>query len=125
MTFSRTSAMRVGRETGSVVVEVQLGRRLMGNLMTIYMPTVLLNIIGHSTNYIQTSYFEAIVTVNLTVMLVLTSMFISVVAGLPVTSYIKMIDIWLLFNLTIPFIDVLLTSIIDNMRYFYALLMVG
>ena len=52
-------------------------------------------------------------------MLVLTSMFISVVAGLPVTSYIKMIDIWLLFNLTIPFIDVLLTCIIDNMRYSY------
>ena len=49
-------------------------------------------------------------------MLVLTSMFISVVAGLPVTSYIKMIDIWLLFNLTIPFVDVILTCIIDNMR---------
>ena len=67
--FLRNSVMRVDQETGSVVVEVQLGRRLMGNLMTIYMPTILLNIIGHSTNYIQTSYFEAIVTVNLTVSL--------------------------------------------------------
>ena len=108
MTFSRTSAMRVDRETGSVVVDVQLGRRLMGNLMTIYMPTVLLNIIGHSTNYIQTSYFEAIVTVNLTVMLVLTTMFVGLSQTLPKTSYIKMVDIWLIFNLLIPFVEVLI-----------------
>ena len=123
MTFSRTSTMRLDRETGSVVVEVQLGRRLMGNLMTIYMPTVLLNIIGHSTNYIQTSYFEAIVTVNLTVsivsskvvlkdgvevMLVLTTMFVGLSQTLPKTSYIKMVDIWLIFNLLIPFVEVLI-----------------
>ena len=74
------------------------------------------SIMGHSSVYFQRFFFEAIITVNLTVMLVLTSMFISVVAGLPVTSYIKMIEMWLLFNLTIPFVDVLLTCIIDNMR---------
>ena len=83
---------------------------------TIYIPTILVNIIGHITNYFKPFYFESAIAVNLTVMLVLTSMFISVVAGLPVTSYIKMIDIWLLFNLTIPFIDVILTCVIDNMR---------
>ena len=96
---------------------IYLGRRLLSILTTVYIPSVLLNIIGHITNYFKPFYFESAIAVNLTVMLVLTSMFISVVAGLPVTSYIKMIDIWLLFNLTIPFIDVLLTCIIDNMRY--------
>ena len=35
--------------------------------MTIYMPTILLNIIGHSTNYFKPFFFEAVVTVNLTV----------------------------------------------------------
>ena len=85
-------------------------------LTTVYIPSVLLNIIGHITNYFKPFYFESVIGVNLTVMLVLTSMYISVVAGLPVTSYIKMIEMWLLFNLTIPFIDVLLTCIIDNIR---------
>ena len=85
-------------------------------LTTVYIPSVLLNIIGHITNYFKPFYFESVIAVNLTVMLVLTSMYISVVAGLPVTSYIKMIEMWLLFNLTIPFIDVLLTCIIDNIR---------
>ena len=32
--------------------------------------------------------------------------FISVSNSLPKTSYVKMIDIWLLFNLTIPFVEV-------------------
>ena len=44
--------------------------------------------------------------VNLTVMLVLVTMFISVSEGLPKTSYIKMIDVWLVFVLFIPFFEV-------------------
>ena len=38
-----------------------------GTFMTIFLPTILLNIIGHSTNYFKPFFFEAIVTVNLTV----------------------------------------------------------
>jgi hypothetical protein len=86
-------------------------------LTTIYIPTILLNIIGHITNFFKPFYFESAIAVNLTVMLVLTSMYIAVVEGLPVTSYIKMIEIWLLFNLFIPFTDVLLCCIIDNIRF--------
>ena len=33
-------------------------------------------------------------------------MFISVSQNLPKTSYIKMVDIWLIFNLMIPFFEV-------------------
>ena len=39
----------------------------MGVFLTIYMPTILMNIIGHSTNYFKPFFFEAQVTVNLTV----------------------------------------------------------
>ena len=35
-------------------------------------------------------------------------MFVSVSNDLPRTSYIKMIDVWLVFNLFIPFVEVLL-----------------
>ena len=38
--------------------------------------------------------------------LILFSRFISVSNALPKTSYVKMIDLWLLFNLTIPFAEV-------------------
>ena len=59
--------MRLGPTNETVEVEVVLGRRLIGTFMTIYMPTILLNIIGHSTNYFKPFFFEAVVTVNLTV----------------------------------------------------------
>ena len=41
--------------------------------------------------------------------------FISVSNALPKTSYIKMIDIWLIFNLVVPFLEVILLFI----KHFY------
>ena len=53
---------------------------------------------------------------NLTSMLVLTTMFINVSNSLPKTSYMKMVDAWLLFNLLYPFIVVLIHTYMDTLR---------
>ena len=55
----------------AITLEATLGRRLLGTLLTIFLPTILLNVIGHSTNYFKAFFFEAVVSVNLTVMLVM------------------------------------------------------
>ena len=55
---------------GHVQLEVILGRRLLGTILTVYIPTILLVVIAHMTNYFKPFFFEAVVTVNLTVMLV-------------------------------------------------------
>ena len=62
------------RDRTGVRVLVVFGRRLLGNNLTVYVPTVLLNTMGHITVYFKPFFFEAIITVNLTVMLVLTTM---------------------------------------------------
>ena len=49
-----------------VVVTMVLGRKILNELLTTYVPTSLLIIIVHSTNYYKEFFFEAIVTVNLT-----------------------------------------------------------
>ena len=49
-------------------------------------------------------------------MLVLTTMFINVSNNLPKTSYMKMMDVWLLFNLMYPFIVVLMHTYMDTLR---------
>ena len=108
------SYKKMGRK--GIRVSMTLGRRLLGVFLTVYFPTVLLNLIGHSTNYFKSFFFEAVVTVNLTCMLVLTTMFINVSNNLPKTSYIKMMDIWLIFNLLLPFMEVLLHTYIDYLR---------
>ena len=54
-------------ETSSgVVVTLVLGRKILNELLTTFLPTSLLIIIVHSTNYYKDFFFEAIVTVNLT-----------------------------------------------------------
>ena len=90
-----------------LILSITLGRRLLGTILTVFIPTTLLNIIGHSTNYFKAFYMN-FMKVNLTVMLVLTTFFVNISNKLPSTSYIKMVDIWLIFNLIIPFVEVLI-----------------
>ena len=45
-------------EKGSVVVSITLGRRLLGTFLTVYFPTILLNVIGHATNFFKKFFFE-------------------------------------------------------------------
>ena len=49
-------------------------------------------------------------------MLVLVTMFISVSSSLPKTSYIKMIDYWLIFTLMLPFVEVLLHTYMESLN---------
>ena len=63
-----------GKMFDGVRVDVVLGRRILSNILTVYVPTILLNLMGHVTVYFKPFFFEAIITVNLTVMLVLTTM---------------------------------------------------
>ena len=53
---------------------------------------------------------------NLTALLVLTTLFIGVSNSLPNTAYVKLIDIWLIGHLLIPFFEVILHTIIDSLR---------
>ena len=70
-----------------------LKRRINNAILTIYLPTILILIIVYATNFFKDFFFEAVVTVNLTSLLVLTTLFISVSQSLPPTAYVKMIDI--------------------------------
>ena len=39
-------------------VSITFGRRLLGTILTVYLPTVLLNVIGHATNFFKPFFFE-------------------------------------------------------------------
>jgi hypothetical protein len=68
-----------GPGTSDLKISVVLGRKLLTIVLTTFVPTVLLSIISFSTNHFKNFFFEAIVTVNLTVLLVLTTLFIKVI----------------------------------------------
>ena len=88
----------------------------MNAILTIYLPTVLLLSIVYATNFFKDFFFEAVVTVNLTALLVLTTLFISVSGTLPTTAYVKLVDVWLIFSQLVPFAEVLLHTWMDTNR---------
>ena len=51
--------------------------------------------------------------VNLTIMLVITTIFTSKIEELPPTSDTKLIDYWLIFSLLVPFTEVILRTVME------------
>ena len=91
-------------------LKIVMNRRIINEVLTTYLPTVFILIIVYATNFFQPFFFEAVVTVNLTSLLVLTTLFISVSKSLPPTAYVKMIDIWLIFAQLIPFAEAMIEN---------------
>ena len=85
---------------------VVLKRKIMSEILSTFLPSLLLLMITFATTFFKPFYFEAALTVNLTNMLVMTTIFVSVMEKLPLTSYPKMIDIWLIFCQLVPFTEV-------------------
>ena len=71
----------------------------------------LVNHVNQATNYLTShNKYDILFTVNITCMMVLASIYLSVSASLPNTYGIKPVEIWLLFNLAYPF-QVILVNI--------------
>ena len=93
-----------------------LKRKVNSELMTTYFPTLLLTAITFATTFFKPFFFEAALSVNLTTMLVMTTIFISKMESLPPTSDIKMIDIWLILCQIYPFVEVVLLTAMEYQR---------
>ena len=109
----RLKLKTVGRGLSMVVV---MKRKITSEMMTTYFPTLLLITITFATTFFKPFFFEAALSVNLTTMLVMTTIFISKMEGLPPTSDIKMIDIWLVLCQMVPFAEVVLLTAMEYHR---------
>ena len=96
-----------------VVMAIVLKRKVATELLTTYLPTILLLLITFVTIFFDKDLFGDAIAVNLTIMLVMTTIFTSKIEELPPTSDMKMIDIWLIFCLVVPFAEVILRTSIE------------
>ena len=110
------SDLRLEKSKEQVHMVISLKRKIQTELLTTYLPTLLLLITTYATTFFQAIYFEASLTVNLTIMLVMTTIFTSKIEELPPTSDTKMIDIWLIFCLLVPFAFTLIQTAIECYR---------
>ena len=103
----------VGQGFSMIVV---MKRKITSEIMTTYFPSFLLIMITYATTFFKSFFFEASLSVNLTTMLVMTTIFISKMEGLPPTSNIRMIDIWLVLCQMVPFAEVVLLTAMEYHR---------
>ena len=111
LVFKNESAPKEG-----VRMTIVLRRKILSEMMGTYLPSILLMLITFATTFFKSYFFEAALTVNLTNMLVMKTIFISMMEKLPLTSYPKMIDIWLIFCLLVPFAFALIQTAIECYR---------
>ena len=95
-------------------------RVITNEVLTTYLPTGLLMAIVYATTFFKAESYETNITVtitaNLSVMFVMTTLFVSVVGKLPQTSYLRMVDIWLIYGQLLPFIQVMLITYMESCR---------
>ena len=108
--------LRLEKSREQVHVVINLKRKIQTEILTTYLPTLLLLISAYTTTFFKPIYFEASLTVNLTIMLVMTTIFTTKIAELPPTSDMKMLDVWLIFCLFVPFAFSLVQTAIENYR---------
>ena len=80
-------------DTNMVCMALNLKRKVITELLTTYLPTILLLLITFVTIFFDENLFGDTIAVNLTIMLVMTTIFTSKIEELPPSSDIKMIDI--------------------------------
>ena len=69
-----------------------------------YVPSLLMNTINQASVFIKgENKYDLSLTINITIMMVLASIYLSVSSSLPETANIKPVEIWLLFNLIYNF----------------------
>ena len=77
LSTSGANALKIEtNENDGVKMEITFKRRLTNEIMTTFIPSAFLILISYSTLYFKQFYFEAVVTINLTTLLVATNLFI-------------------------------------------------
>ena len=113
LTMFTISNLTLTEEDNMVSMAIKLKRKVVTELVTTYFPTILLLLITFTTIFFDKDLFGDAIAVNLTIMLVMTTIFTSKIEELPPTSDMKMIDIWLICCLVIPFLEVILRTTIE------------
>ena len=97
-----------------VQMRIKFKRTLSIEAMNTFLPSLLLILLSYITAYFKLpKFFNTAITVNLSVMLTITTLLISVLNKLPTTAYIKWIEYWLIFAQMVPFIQVIFITVLQ------------
>ena len=108
--------LKMKKSEQGVIMYIRLKRKIQTEMTTTYFSTSLLLVFTLITILFPPNLFEAALGANLTIMLVIVTLFTSKIEELPPTSDVKMIDLWLLLCVLIVFAEMVLRTIIEIKR---------
>ena len=91
-------------------VELKFQRKIMYHLANTFLPTISLLVLVEITLFFDRSKLDMAVTLSLTIMLVMYTLYQSISQTIPKTAYLKLIDYWLIFCLLAPFVIFIIES---------------
>ena len=115
-TITDNALVNMTHPKNGIQMVIKMKRKIMSEMMTTYFPSLLLMMITYATTFFKPFFFEAALSVNLTTMLVMTTIFISKMESLPPTSATKMIDYWLILCQLVPFAEVVILTAMEYIR---------
>ena len=96
---------------GVIIFRIVFKRKVINEALMTFLPSMLLITISYATSFFKLpDFFNTAITVNLTVMLTITNVLISVTTKLAETSYLKLEEAWLIFAMLVPFSQVILIT---------------
>ncbi|XP_069974759.1 glutamate-gated chloride channel alpha-like [Penaeus vannamei] len=87
-------------------------------LVTIFVPTTLINLISFATFCFKWFDFQNRIIVSLTALLVLSTLFGQIAEHLPRTSYFKLIDIWFFFSILFSFVIIIIHTLVEYHHHY-------
>nr|XP_053647206.1 uncharacterized protein LOC128698820 [Cherax quadricarinatus] len=104
-------------QTREALIEVGylLTRRFTLIVLSIYLPSVMLMVIGYTTLYVKVQMLDVRLVVSLTTLLVLYTFFNQTSTSLPQTAYVKMIDVWFFFCTSLLFVIIVIHVFVEKL----------
>ena len=109
-----SSEIRVYKDRVLFKYDVKMKRHWMNQVINVIFPTWLLFLLAYSTIFINLDNFNNRFMGSLTSLLVLTSLIGAINSGLPKTSYLKCIDYWFIWYITMIFLIIIHHVLLDN-----------
>ena len=106
ITLTKSIVLSIENEN-EMLIELKFSRNVIPITLNTFLPTIILTIINQLSNYFLKDMFETIIMVNATVLMTLAALLVSVFNNLPQTTYIKMMDVWIITVFVYPFIIIL------------------
>mgnify|MGYP002048537561 FL=1 len=102
--FHVGSVQMIYNDNGSrIACQFELSRDSFKHVTMTYIPTLFISILSLMSLFIHEKHFGNTIMISLTCMLVLYTLYQSIEGVMPVTTYMKLLDYWLVFNLAMPF----------------------